>query len=98
MTIREAIADLVDAAAKAAQVAGEIPSVVLPQPAVERPSRPEHGDYASNLPLQLSRSARQNPMQLAETISKHRASHPAIGEVSVAPDFYLFLSLNSEDL
>jgi arginyl-tRNA synthetase len=93
MTIREEIADLVDAAAKAAQAAGEIPSVVLPQPAVERPSRPEHGDYASNLPLQLSRSARQNPMQLAETISKHVAAHPAIGEVSVAPPGFVNIRL-----
>ena len=93
MTIREEIADLVDAAAKAAQAAGEIPSVVLPQPAVERPSRPEHGDYASNLPLQLSRSARQNPMHLAEMISKHISSHAAIGEVSVAPPGFVNIRL-----
>ncbi len=71
MAIRDEIAELIDAAAKAAQAAGEIPTVVLPPPSVERPSRPEHGDYASNLPLQLSRAARQNPMQLAEAISKH---------------------------
>jgi arginyl-tRNA synthetase len=93
MSIRDEIAELVDAAAKAAQAAGEIPSVVLPAPAVERPSRPEHGDYASNLPLQLSRAARQNPMQLAETIAKHVGGHPAIGEVSVAPPGFVNIRL-----
>jgi arginyl-tRNA synthetase len=93
MTIRDEIAQLVDAAAKAAQAAGEIPAVVLPQPAVERPSRPEHGDYASNLPLQLSRSARQNPMQLAETIAKQIGGHDAIGEVSVAPPGFINIRL-----
>jgi arginyl-tRNA synthetase len=93
MTIRDEIAELVDAAARAAQAAGEIPAVVLPQPAVERPSRPEHGDYASNLPLQLSRAARQNPMQLAETISKHISGHAAIGEVSVAPPGFINMRL-----
>jgi arginyl-tRNA synthetase len=93
MSIRDEIAELVDAAAKVAQAAGEIPTVVLPEPAVERPSRPEHGDYASNLPLQLSRSARQNPMQLAETIAKHVGSHDAIGEVSVAPPGFINIRL-----
>jgi arginyl-tRNA synthetase len=93
MTIRDEIAELVDAAARAAQKAGQIPSVVLPQPAVERPLRPEHGDYASNLPLQLSRAARQNPMHLAETISKQIAAHPAIGEVSVAPPGFINIRL-----
>jgi arginyl-tRNA synthetase len=93
MSIRDEIAHLVDAAAKAAQAAGEIPSVALPAPAVERPSRPEHGDYASNLPLQLSRAARQNPMQLAETISKHIGGHPAVGEVTIAPPGFVNIRL-----
>ncbi len=93
MTIRDEIAELVDAAAKAAQAAGEVPAVVLPAPAVERPSRPEHGDYASNLPLQLSRAARQNPMQLAETISKHISRHAAVGEVSLASPGFINIRL-----
>ncbi len=93
MTIRDDITELVDAAAKAAQAAGEIPSVVLPQPTVERPSRPEHGDYASNLPLQLSRAARQNPMQLAEVISKHVSGHEAVGEVSFAAPGFINIRL-----
>jgi arginyl-tRNA synthetase len=93
MSIRDDIAGLVDAAARAAQSAGEIPAVVLPEPAVERPARPEHGDYASNLPLRLARSARQSPMQLAETIAKHMREHSAIGEVSVAPPGFVNIRL-----
>ncbi|HEY7466274.1 MAG TPA: arginine--tRNA ligase [Dehalococcoidia bacterium] len=93
MSIRDDIAGLVDAAARAAQAAGEIPAVMLPEPTVERPARPEHGDYASNLPLRLARSARQSPMQLADTIAKHLASHPAVGEVSVAPPGFVNIRL-----
>jgi arginyl-tRNA synthetase len=93
MSIRDDIAGLVDSAARAAQAAGEIPAVVLPEPAVERPARPEHGDYASNLPLRLARSARQSPMQLAETIAKHVSGHAAIGEVSVAPPGFVNIRL-----
>jgi arginyl-tRNA synthetase len=93
MSIRDDIAGLVDGAARAAQAAGEIPAVVLPEPTVERPARPEHGDYASNLPLRLARSARQRPMQLAETIARHMPSHAAIGEVSVAPPGFVNIRL-----
>jgi arginyl-tRNA synthetase len=93
MSIRDDIAGLVDAAARAAQAAGEIPAVVLPEPAVERPARPEHGDYASNLPLRLARSARQSPMQLAEIIAKHVSGHAAVGEVSVAQPGFVNIRL-----
>jgi arginyl-tRNA synthetase len=93
MSIRDEIAELVDAAAKAAQASGAIPAVVLPEPTVERPARSEHGDYASNLPLQLSRAARQNPMQLAEAIAKHVSGHAAVGEVSVAPPGFVNIRL-----
>ncbi len=93
MSIRNEIADLVDAAAKAAQKAGAIPPVVLEDPVVERPARPEHGDYASSLPLRLARSARQSPLALAETIAKYMPSHSAVGEVSVAPPGFVNIRL-----
>ncbi|HEX5369087.1 MAG TPA: arginine--tRNA ligase [Dehalococcoidia bacterium] len=93
MSIRNEIAELVDAAAKAAQKAGAIPPVVLEEPVVERPARPEHGDYATSLPLRLARSARQSPLALAETLAKHMPAHPAVGEVSVAPPGFVNIRL-----
>jgi arginyl-tRNA synthetase len=93
MSIRDEIAELVDAAARAAQKAGDIPAVVLPEPAVERPARPEHGDYASSLPLRLARAARQNPIALAQTIAGQISSHAAIGEVTVAPPGFINIKL-----
>lgn len=94
MTVRQEIADLIDAAARAAQEAGEIPPVVLPEPAVERPSRPEHGDYASSLPLRLARSARLNPMALAELIAGRLGATASIGEVSTAPPGFINIRLD----
>ena len=43
---------------------------------IERPANPEHGDYASNIALQLSKRLRRNPRQIAEEIAK--ASAPAL--------------------
>jgi arginyl-tRNA synthetase len=94
MSIRSEIAELVEDATRAAQAAGEIPPVALEDLAIERPARPEHGDYASSLPLRLARTARQNPIALAETIAKHMPAHPAVGEVSVAPPGFVNLRLS----
>src|SRR6059058_4738961 len=43
---------------------------------IERPANPEHGDYASNVALQLAKRLRRNPRQIAEEIAK--ASAPAL--------------------
>src|SRR5437773_12503148 len=43
---------------------------------IERPANPEHGDYASNIALQLCKRLRRNPRQIAEEIA--RASAPAL--------------------
>src|SRR5437016_13043213 len=43
---------------------------------IERPANPEHGDYASNIALQLSKRLRRNPRQIAEENAK--ASAPAL--------------------
>jgi len=93
VSIRQEIAVLIDAAARAAQAAGEIPAVVLPDPAVERPARPEHGDYASSLPMRLARAAGKNPLVLAEAIARRVAPNAAIGEVAVAPPGFLNVRL-----
>ena len=84
MSVRQEIAELVDTAARAAQSAGEIPAIVLPEPTVERPARPEHGDYASSLPMRLSRAARTSPLAIAEAIAKHMNVEGRVGEVTVA--------------
>ncbi len=93
MSIRDEVAELVDAAAKAAQAAGDILPVSLPEPSVERPARPEHGDYASSLPLRLARAARSSPMSLAAAIVANLGAHPAIGEASFAPPGFVNIRL-----
>ncbi len=55
--IRHEIEKLITEAIRAAQEAGEIPAAGAPDPLLERPQRPEHGDYASSLPLRLARTA-----------------------------------------
>src|ERR1700694_1034833 len=48
---------------------------------IERPANPEHGDYASNVALQLSKRLRRNPRKIAEKIAK--AAGPALAPSGV---------------
>jgi arginyl-tRNA synthetase len=78
-------------AAHEARDRGELPAVALPDVAIERPQRPEHGDYATSLALRLARSARANPLTLAEALVRRLPASEAVGEVSVAaPGFINF--------
>ena len=38
---------------------------------LERPANPEHGDWASNVAMQLAPVARAAPMRIAETLLEH---------------------------
>ena len=89
MSIRNEIAELVDSAARRAQASGDLPSVALDDPAVERPSNADHGDYASSLPLRLARAARMSPMQIADVISKQMQSPAYVGEMKVLPPGFI---------
>jgi arginyl-tRNA synthetase len=58
------------AAAVAAVVADEALAVAVPEAVtVERPKNKEHGDYATNVALQLAKPAGRQPRQLAELIA-----------------------------
>jgi len=89
--IRDDLARMVEAAARAAMDAGELPQVVLPEVVIERPARPEHGDYATNLPLRLVRAARANPVEIGNKIAARFEALPALQDWTVAaPGFINF--------
>ncbi|MDP9236326.1 MAG: arginine--tRNA ligase [Chloroflexota bacterium] len=89
--IRDDLAAMIESAATAAMDAGELPQVVLPEIVIERPGRPEHGDYATNLPLRLARAARANPLDLAKTLAARMALSGAVSSAeAAAPGFINF--------
>ncbi len=69
MIVRDRIAEIVRQALVAAQSAGELPSMPVDDIGVERPQNPEHGDFATSLPLKLARPMRMNPLQIAERLA-----------------------------
>jgi arginyl-tRNA synthetase len=92
--IKDEIEALVRDAVAAAQAAGELPAVGVPEPVIERPQNADHGDYASSVPLRLARSAQKAPLQLAQIIANHAAAHPAVQSIDVAPPGFINIRLS----
>jgi len=83
--IRHELERLISEAVRKAQSAGDLPAVAVPDVSLERPQRPEHGDYASSLALRLARSARMSPLETAEVIAKYLAVDETVASVDVVP-------------
>ncbi|HET7142131.1 MAG TPA: arginine--tRNA ligase, partial [Candidatus Limnocylindria bacterium] len=96
-SIREALRTAVIEARDRAIAAGELPvpkGVGLPTVGLERPARPEHGDFASNAAMQLAPVVRRAPMAIAETLRTRLGSPPGVLTASVAPPGFLNLQLD----
>jgi arginyl-tRNA synthetase len=82
------------AAAVAVLADRDLDRPVLPAVAgVERPRNPGHGDYASNLALQLARKAGLPPRVMAQAIADKLISDPAIQSVEIAGPGFLNIRL-----
>ena len=65
----------------------------LPPIAVEHPANPEHGDFATSLPLRLARATRIEPMKIAEELVKLVSVGEEVERVWVAPPGFINLQL-----
>ena len=75
-----------------AQERDALPPATLPEVLVEHSQTPEHGDFASGLPLKLARAMKMSPMVIAERISEHMSAPVEIGKVLIAsPGFINFI-------
>ena len=94
--LKQKLIELLTRAAVEAQQSGKLPSVALPEVVIERPQNPEHGDYASSLPLKLARATGISPLAIANDIVSLIASTPEIDRVVVAPPGFINFTLKSD--
>jgi arginyl-tRNA synthetase len=91
ITLKQELVRCLEQAVWEAQRKGALASATLPEVLIEHPQNPEHGDFASGLPLKLARAMRMSPMDIAEKVSEHIVPPPQIDEVWVAaPGFINF--------
>ena len=94
--LKEKLAELLEQAAIEAQRRTLFPSVTLPEVIIEHPQNPEHGDYASSLPLKLARAAGVNPLAMAESLAELMPAISEVDHVVAAPPGFINFTLKSE--
>lgn len=68
-------------------------SVIPEQVTVERPRNPEHGDYATNLALQVAKKVGQNPREVAAWLAAALGESEAIDVAEIAGPGFLNIRL-----
>jgi len=92
------LSDAVVAAVRAAVDAGAL-AVPLPETVtVERPKVKEHGDYATNVAMQLAKPAGRPPREVAELLAAELRKSPGVASVEVAGPGFLNIRLDESAL
>lgn len=91
--MRDAISALVSEAIRQAVDAGELPLSETPDPGLERPRDPAHGDWATTVALRSAKLAGMQPRQVAEVVAARIADHPDIAGVEIAGPGFINLRL-----
>jgi arginyl-tRNA synthetase len=79
-----------------AQQEGALAAAALPEVLIEHPQNPEHGDFASGLPLKMARAMRMSPLAIAEKVSEHIVPPPQVDKVWVAPPGFINFTLRED--
>lgn len=90
------LAELLKTTAAAVLAERGLDAAALPQTVtVERPRNPEHGDYASNVALQLGKKVGANPRELAGWLAEALAQADGIASAEVAGPGFINLRLEA---
>ncbi|HEX5865290.1 MAG TPA: arginine--tRNA ligase, partial [Casimicrobiaceae bacterium] len=77
-----------------AAIARVVPGQPVPPFSLERPKQAQHGDYASNAALQLGKSLKRNPRELATALAAAIEPSPWLERVEVAGAGFINLYLS----
>ena len=90
------LAELLKTTAAAVLAEHDLDAAALPQTVtVERPRNPEHGDYATNLALQLGKKVGANPRELAGWLAEALAQADGIASAEVAGPGFINMRLEA---
>jgi arginyl-tRNA synthetase len=92
--LSEEFAALVRRGIAAAQADGQLPTFDIPALRIERPKRPEQGDYASAVALQIQKQVGKPPLKIAEVIKAHLPQAEFISAVEIVPPGFINFRLS----
>jgi len=96
-SVHEILRAAMDRARAEAFATGALPAsgVALPPVTIQRPARAEHGDYATNVAMQLAPLTRMAPMRIAEAIVATLELPEGMGSAEVAPPGFINVRLDA---
>ncbi|MBF8266887.1 MAG: Arginyl-tRNA synthetase [Dehalococcoidia bacterium] len=87
--------ELLEQALQQAQEVGLLPPGTPTDVTVEHPQSPEHGDFATSLPLRLARSLRMNPLEIARRLAPLIPPAEVVERVWTEPPGFINFSLKA---
>ncbi len=94
--LKQELASCLEQALSEAQQKGDLAAAALPDVLIEHPQNPEHGDFASGLPLKLARAMKMSPMAVAEMIVAHITPPPQVDRIWVAEPGFVNFTLRDD--
>ncbi|PKW26057.1 arginine--tRNA ligase [Phycicoccus duodecadis] len=91
----EELSTAIRGALQSAVDAGDLTAPVPAEVRVERPRSREHGDWATNIALQLAKPAGMPPRAVAELLAARLGAVPGVAAVDVAGPGFLNISLDA---
>ena len=89
--MKQSIAEIIESTVRRIPELAELPELQSVTAVVERTRDPRHGDFATNIAMQLAKPARRNPRELAQLIVAHLPATALIDKVEIAgPGFINF--------
>ena len=95
MLVPELYANLIREAVLRAQEAGDLPRFDIPEVSVQPPRRPEHGDLATSVCMQMAGLSHMAPVKVAQIVAGHVGASDMIGKVEVAAPGFLNMTLSA---
>ncbi|MFJ8043088.1 arginine--tRNA ligase [Kitasatospora sp. NPDC096147] len=89
------LSQAVQAAVSAAIEAGELTVAVPEHVTIERPKNRDHGDYATNVALQLAKPAGKPPRAVAEVLAGRLRGIAGVSKVDIAGPGFLNITLDA---
>lgn len=92
--LSEAIGHILQTAVDAGEI--DLPTEAIPEtPQVERPKSRDHGDWATNIALQLGKRAGMNPREFAEVLAPKLQAYDGIANVDIAGPGFINIVLDA---
>ncbi|MEZ0090526.1 arginine--tRNA ligase [Streptacidiphilus sp. EB129] len=89
------LSQAVQSAVRAVVEAGELTVAVPETVTVERPKNRDHGDYATNVALQLAKAAATPPRQVAELVAARLRTLPGVARVDIAGPGFMNITFDA---